>query len=235
MGRYVIGDVHGCAKALRSLHMALKLGSNDEVVFLGDYVDRGPNSKDVIEQLINLSQCCRVIALRGNHEVMLQAVVTHGSDDSIWMRSGGKATVVSYGGSITKIPSAHLEFFHGLRRCHETEQEIFVHAMYDPQQSIAAQSDELTYWTHLPHPLPVPHTSGKRVYVGHTPQPRGEVLWRAHLVGVDTYCFGGGYLSAVDLETGGVTQSDRHGHIRRVPIERAWHALARWKGWLRGK
>ncbi|WP_246112532.1 hypothetical protein [Allorhodopirellula solitaria] len=81
---------------------------------------------------------------------------------------------------------------------------------------------------------PIAHTSGKRVYVGHTPQPRGEVLWRPHLVGVDTYCFGGGYLSAVDLETGATTQADRHGHIRRVPIERALHALARWGKWLRG-
>lgn len=235
MRRYVIGDVHGCAKALRSLNTALQLGSDDEVTFVGDYIDRGPNSRDVIEQLIDLGQRCRVVALRGNHEVMLQAVVIHGRDDSIWMRSGGKATVVSYGGSITKIPSSHLDFFQGLQRCHETASEIFVHAMYDPQQGIADQNDELTYWTHLPNPLPVPHASGKRVFLGHTPQPRGEILWRTHLVGVDTYCFGGGYLSAVDLETGAVTQADRHGHIRRVPIERALHALARCGRWLRSR
>ncbi len=235
MSRFVIGDVHGCAKALRSLLASLQLGSNDEVIFVGDYVDRGPNSRDVVEQIIGLTERCRVVALRGNHEIMLQSVVMHGMADGVWMRSGGKATVVSYGGSVNKIPASHLDFFQGLKRHHETEREIFVHAMYDPQQSIATQNDELTYWTHLPDLLPAPHVSGKRIYVGHTPQPRGDVLWRSHLVGIDTYCFGNGYLSAVDLETGAVTQADRHGHIRRVPIERAIHALARCGRWLRGR
>ncbi len=235
MARYVIGDVHGCAKALRSLIDVLKLGSNDELVFVGDYVDRGPNSRDVVEQMLELSQQCRVFALRGNHEIMLQGVVMSDLDDATWLRSGGKATVASYGGSVTKIPSRHLDFFAGLSRSLETETEIFVHAMYHPLQKIEEQSDELTYWTHLPTPLPPPHCSGKRVYLGHTPQPRGEVLCHSHLVGIDTYCFGGGYLTAMDLETGGITQADRHGHIRRVPIEHLMLAMSRCVKWMRGK
>lgn len=233
MARYVIGDVHGCGKALRSLTDALQLGSDDEVILVGDYIDRGPNSRDVVEQLLQLSQQCRVIALRGNHEVMLHGVVINGLDEATWMRSGGNATVTSYGGSITKIPSRHLDFFCHLQRHHETETEIFVHAMYHPTQNIAEQNDELTYWTHLPKLLPMPHVSGKRVYLGHTPQPSGEVLCHAHLVVVDTYCFGGGYLTAVNLESQAVTQSDRHGHIRRVPIEHLLLALGRCVRWLR--
>ncbi|EMI44775.1 metallophosphoesterase family protein [Rhodopirellula sp. SWK7] len=235
MARFVIGDVHGCGKALRSLLTALSLGSEDEVILVGDYVDRGPNSRDVIEQLIQLSQTCRVIALRGNHEVMLQGVVMSDLNDETWMRSGGKATVTSYGGSATKIPSSHLDFFRDLHRFHETDTEIFVHAMYNPLQNIADQNDELTYWAHLPNPVPMPHVSGKRVYLGHTPQPSGEILCHAHLVGVDTYCFGGGYLTAVNLETHSVTQADRHGHVRRVPIEHLLHALTGCIRWLRKK
>ncbi|MCM2371923.1 metallophosphoesterase family protein [Aporhodopirellula aestuarii] len=235
MARYVIGDVHGCGKALRSLLTALSLGSDDEVIFLGDYVDRGPDSRDVIEQLIDLSERCRVIPLRGNHEIMLQGVVMNDLNDETWMRSGGKATVTSYGGSAAKIPSRHLEFLCQLNRHHETESEIFVHAMYNPLLNIAEQSDELTYWAHLPKPLPIPHVSGKRVYLGHTPQPSGEILCHAHLVGVDTYCFGGGFLTAVNLETHKVTQADLHGHVRRVPIEHLLHAISGCIGWLRRK
>lgn len=233
MARYVIGDVHGCSKALRSLIEALQLGSKDEVIFVGDYIDRGPNSRDVIDQVLSLKQQCQVTALRGNHEVMLQGVAICDMDPATWMRSGGNATVTSYGGSVAKIPSKHLDFFTGLKRYHETDEEIFVHAMYDPQQSVHEQSDELTYWTHLPLPVPIPHVSGKRVFLGHTPQPTGEVLHHPHLVVVDTYCFGGGYLTAMDLESQKVIQTDKHGHVRRVPIEYVFHAAQQCVDWLR--
>ena len=234
MARYVIGDVHGCSKALRSLIEALQLESADEVIFVGDYIDRGPNSRDVIDQVISLQQQCQVTALRGNHEVMLQGVAIGGLDAATWMRSGGNATITSYGGSVAKIPSKHLDFFTSLKRHYETEKEIFVHAMYNPQQPVHEQSDELTYWTHLPLPVPIPHVSGKRVYLGHTPQPSGEILNHPHLVVVDTYCFGGGYLTAMDLDTDQITQTDKHGHVRRVPIEHVFHAAQRCFEWLRG-
>lgn len=233
MARYVIGDIHGCSKALRSLVEAVNPGSNDEMIFVGDYIDRGPNSRDVIDQLLSLKQQCQVTALRGNHEVMLQGVAICDLDPSTWIRSGGNATITSYGGSVTKIPSKHLDFFKDLLRHHETDEEIFVHAMYHPQQSVDEQSDELTYWTHLPVPIPIPHVSGKRVFLGHTPQASGEILNHSHLVVVDTYCFGGGYLTAMDLETQQVVQADKHGHVRRVPIEYVWYAAKQCFQWLR--
>jgi serine/threonine protein phosphatase 1 len=235
MARYVIGDVHGCNKALRSLIEALNLGSDDEVIFVGDYIDRGPNSRDVIDQILSLQQQCQVTPLRGNHEVMLHGVAMCDRDPATWMRSGGNATVTSYGGSVAKIPSKHLDFFSDLLKYYETPQEIFVHAMYHPQQSISEQSDELTYWTHLPTPIPIPHCSGKRMFLGHTPQAGGEILLHDHLVVVDTYCFGGGYLTAMNLETQQIVQTDRHGHVRRVPIEHVIHAAHRCLDWLRNR
>ncbi|MCC9658161.1 metallophosphoesterase family protein [Rhodopirellula halodulae] len=233
MSRYVIGDIHGCAKALRSMIEVLSPTQNDELIFLGDYIDRGPDSRDVVDQLIELQSKCQVVALRGNHEWMLQSVVARGLDDAMWLRSGGKATITSYGGSIQKIPGDHLEFFDALLPHHQTEREIFVHAMYNPTCEVHEQDDELTYWAHLPTQLPAPHCTGRRVFVGHTPQPSGEVLRHTHLVCMDTYCFGGGYLSAMDLEMETILQVDRHGHVRRVPVERVMMLLRGCASWFR--
>ncbi len=65
---------------------------------------------------------------------------------------------------------------------------------------------------------PGPHCSGKRVYVGHTPQPSGEILNLGHIVCVDTYCFGGGWLTALDIDSHQILQASKHGHLRRVPL-----------------
>lgn len=219
MRRFVIGDIHGCAKALRSLLEAIDPQADDEIVFLGDYIDRGPDSRDVIQQIIDLRQCCRVVALRGNHEIMLLGVALGGLNDAVWLENGGVATVSSYGGSLSKIPPDHLEFFQRLEPYHETNDTIFVHAGYDHQLDMHEQDFATIYWKHLPIPLPPPHKSGKRVIVGHTPQPSGHVLDAGHMVCIDTYCFGGGYLTAFETETCSVIQADRHGHMRRAPLQ----------------
>lgn len=218
MRRFAIGDIHGCAKALRSLLETISPESDDELVFVGDYVDRGPDSRDVIDQIIALSSRCKVVSLRGNHELMLQGVVMGGLDDRVWLANGGQATVSSYGGSLSKIPSDHVNFFRNLRPFYETDTEIFVHAGYRPDCGLHATDEMTIYWAHLPLPLPAPHFSGKRVIVGHTPQPEGRVLDAGHLVCIDTYCFGGGCLTALELKTGQTLQTDRHGHVRRPPL-----------------
>lgn len=226
MARYVFGDIHGCSKALRALIQEIRPTSRDELIFLGDYIDRGPDSRDVIEQVIRLQMRSHVVPLRGNHELMLLSVAMCNSDPEVWIRCGGHATIASYGGAISKIPERHLSFMLSLKSHYETDSEIFVHAMYDPLKSIVLQDDALTYWTHLPDPLPPPHESGKRVYLGHTPQPGGEVLALPHLVCLDTYCFGGGFLTAMNLDDGMLIQANRHGHIRRLPIQRLMVGLA---------
>jgi serine/threonine protein phosphatase 1 len=218
MRRFVVGDIHGCAKSLRTLIESIQPQSDDQIIFLGDYVDRGPASRDVVDQLIDLSEKCDVVTLRGNHEVMLMGATLGGMDPDTWKKNGGLATISSYGGSLRKIPEKHIAFFQQLRPYYETENEIFVHACYDPALEMREQDDSTIYWTHLPNPLPEPHFSGKRVFVGHTPQPFGQVLRAEHLVCIDTYCFGDGFLSAMDLETGEVIQVNRHGHLRRDPL-----------------
>jgi len=220
MRRYVIGDIHGCAKALRTLIETIQPNEEDEVIFLGDYIDRGPNSRDVVQQILELQQRCKVIPLRGNHEIMLLGVVLGGLDATVWLENGGISTVSSYGGSLSKIPDKHLDFFQSLRACYETSDEIFVHAGYDPEKQIHEQDQSITYWIHLPVILPPPHKSGKRVFVGHTPQSNGNVFDGGHLICVDTYCFGGGYLTAYETTSSKIIQADRHGHLRRAPVQR---------------
>lgn len=215
MRRLVIGDIHGCGKALRTLVEAIAPTMDDEIVFLGDYIDRGPNSRDVIEQIVQLKKQCRVVALRGNHEIMMLGVMNGGCDASGWLSSGGNSTVASYGGTLQRMPHEHRRFFEDLRPFYETENAIFIHANYTSETQIAQTDDAVAYWDHLGYAPPAPHVSGKTVFVGHTPQANGEVLDWGHIICLDTYCFGGGYLTAMDVQSREVWQVDRHGHERR--------------------
>tara|TARA_R110002049_G_scaffold309268_1_gene519601 strand:- start:134703 stop:135536 length:834 start_codon:yes stop_codon:yes gene_type:complete len=223
--RYVVGDIHGCAKALRSLVETIAPRPKDQLVFLGDYVDRGPDSRDVIEQLIQVRKLCRTVMLRGNHEIMLGGVVFRDLDPTVWLGSGGKATVASYGGDIQKMPEHHRDFLKSLRPHYETTDSIFVHACYESHLPMDRQDDSLRYWAHLTHLLPAPHISGKRVFVGHTPQMSGRILDAGHLICVDTHCVGNGYLTAYDIDNNHSIQVDRRGHVLRSPAKAAFQKL----------
>lgn len=223
MRRFVIGDIHGCSKALQSLVDEIAPTRDDTLIFLGDYIDRGPDSRGVIDLIVHLTRQTRVIALRGNHEVMLMAVLFGGLDPEFWTKSGGQSTIASYGGSLERVPQSHLDFFRSLRAHHEMENEIFIHAGYNPNCPIELTDDANRYWNH-PTLWPGPHCSGKRVYVGHTPQPNGEVLNLGHVVCVDTYCFGSGWLTAMDIDSYQILQASKHGHLRRIP----WVAMLNW-------
>lgn len=227
MRRFAIGDIHGCSKALRTLIDAIDPQPDDELIFMGDYIDRGPDTRDVVDQIIRLQFRTQVVALRGNHELMLLGVALGGLDDTVWLENGGAATVASYGGSLHKIPPNHFEFYQNLIPYHEIADTIFVHACYDPTQAMHMQKDVITYWTHLTLPLPEPHQSGKRVVVGHTPQASGDVLDAGHVVCIDTYCFGGGYLTAYQIGGDEILQANRHGHLRRSPMRALAGGLGR--------
>ena len=218
MRRFAIGDIHGCSKALRTLIEEIDPQPEDELIFLGDYIDRGPDSRNVVDQVIELRERCRVVTLRGNHEIMMMGVALGGLDDTVWLANGGRATVTSYGGCLSRVPADHLAFFQELLPYYETSDSIFLHAGYDPALELHEQSESAIYWTHLPSPLPQPHKSGKRVVLGHTPQPNGDVLDGGHVVCIDTFCFGSGYLTAYEIDSCNSIQADRHGHLRRIPL-----------------
>ena len=119
-----------------------------------------------------------------------------------------------HGGDLQHIPDAHLEF---LRQCvpyHETDEFIFVHANYAAHSPLEAQPERLLFWEHLSTTTPPPHISGKTVFVGHTPQSSGDVWDLGHLVCLDTYCFGGGWLTAMEAHTRETWQADVLGQLR---------------------
>ena len=224
-----IGDVHGCSKALRSIVEAIAPEREDTLVLLGDYIDRGPDARGVIEILVDLQQSCNLVPLRGNHEIMLSSILRQGVATEHWLQSGGQATLASYGGRLARIPDQHLEFFAKLLPFYETEKTIFVHASYDPLREMKDQDEQMLFWNHLLPAPPPPHCSGKKVIVGHTPQGSGMPLDLSHLVCLDTYCFGGLWLSALDLDSRELWQTSYHGHLRRRPLQ----ALLAWSKHLR--
>jgi serine/threonine protein phosphatase 1 len=216
-GRIIaIGDVHGCSAALAALVRAIDPTALDTLVFLGDYIDRGPDSRGVLEQVIALGQRCTVVPLLGNHEEMVLAALEGQSELDFWMKFGGVEALASYGygggrgirpGGLRGIlPAEHLEFMKGCRDYFETVRHIFVHAYYEPDRPLHEQPWSALRWASLP-PVPKPHCSGKVAIVGHTPQKSGEVLDLGYLKCIDTFCHGGGSPTALEVVSGKVWQS----------------------------
>ena len=209
-----IGDIHGCSQALEALLVAIAPLRQDTVVGLGDYVDRGTDSRGVVDRLLKLAGQCRFIPLMGNHEVMLLDAIDRGVADSGWLMCGGTETLLSYGGRLDNIPTEHIEFFRNLLPFYETDTHFFVHANYQYDMSLADQPDYLLYWEHLHMNPPRPHEGGKKAIVGHTSQRTGEVFELDHVVCIDTFCHGGGWLTALEVDSGHVWQADRLGNLR---------------------
>ena len=189
---YAIGDIHG-QKALLDHALALiesDGGREARVVFLGDYIDRGPDSRGVIETLIQGQANERDwICLRGNHDTYLprffdagEAYTSKGHPDLPWWaaRLGGDATLTSYGIAIegktdaqileetrAKVPRSHRDFLAGCALYHQEPGLIFVHAGLRPGIALKDQSDEDLMWIREPF-LSDPRDHGALVVHGHT-------------------------------------------------------------------
>ncbi len=211
-----IGDIHGCLTALQTLIQAIAPTPDDTIVTLGDYVDRGPNSRGVIDLLIDLGQRCQLIPLMGNHEEMMLEVVRENQPPYRWLQHGGVETLDSYGffGDMSVIPESHHTFFRAMKDYYETETHFFVHANYKEDVALDKQSVHSLRWLKLTEITPGPHVNGKRAVVGHTHDRGGEIFDVGHLICIDTYCYGGGWLTALDVESGQVWQSDADGIMR---------------------
>ena len=210
-----IGDIHGCSGALAAIVEAIQPAAEDTLVLLGDYVDRGPDSRGVLDFVLELEGRCRVVPLLGNHELMLLDALENPQVIGPWLECGGNATVQSYDGRLSNIPPEHLSFIRRCKRYYEIATHFFVHANYAADVPLDEQPDYLLFWEHLHSHVPAPHNNGKRAIVGHTSQKTGEILVLGHVVCLDTYCHGGGWLTAMELESGKTWQADREGHMRK--------------------
>ncbi|MEJ5230511.1 metallophosphoesterase family protein [Pseudothermotoga sp. U03pept] len=200
-----MGDIHGCIESLESLIMKLPLSGGDKLIFLGDYIDRGPDSRAVIDRLIALSKDYECVFLRGNHEWMMLNYLLKGQDFDLWMMNGARATIRSYG-DVRQIPPEHLEFLKNTVFYHVEPGYLFVHAGVKPHVELENQDSFDLIWIreefiYSENPLP-----GYRVVFGHT--PLHKVLISRDKIGIDTGCVYGGKLTCVRIDDERIFQTD---------------------------
>ena len=196
---YAIGDIHGCLDPLRRLMEKIRLSEADELVFIGDYIDRGPDSKGVIDYLLTLRG--RYTFLMGNHERMFLDFLK-GKDRFLFLYNGGTETLESYGG-VGKIPAAHLDFLNRLLLYYETDDHLFVHGGIRPGIPIQEQDSKDLLWIREEF-YAYPGRYPKTVVFGHTPMR--EVLMEVDRIGIDTACVYGNKLTCLILPSRQVIQ-----------------------------
>ncbi len=190
MACYAIGDIHGCRHALERLLAKLTPSAEDHLIFIGDYIDRGPDSRGVIELLLDLRRYVPCTFLRGNHEAMMLEYLETG-DLSLWSINGGLRTLESYQeptGEVV-IPESHIRFIRDTLLFYQTPDFFFVHAGLDPDRTIVEhlmRCSEHTFLWERRH-LDAAHLAWEKpVVCGHTPQ--AEPVNRDKLICIDTGC-----------------------------------------------
>jgi len=224
---YCIGDIHGRADLLAQMHRLVLADGTDfegtkKLLYLGDYIDRGESSKEVIEILLNDGlPDFETIFLRGNHEQALLDFLQHPETAAGWLGFGGLATLLSYGVGLQRpplssdaratdlhdvalrlsqaLPTSHLEFFENSQLSYQEGSYCFVHAGIRPRIPLQSQHRDDLLWIRrefidykAPHQYIVVH--------GHTPVPAAEML--PNRIGLDTGSFYSGVLTCLVLEGG---------------------------------
>lgn len=218
MRTLVIGDVHGCTRALDCVIDAAQPATTDRLVMLGDYIDRGPDSRGVIDRLLYWQQQYNLICLQGNHEELMLNARNDNAKYRYWRMVGGDATVASYAGgtsagSYIPVPQDHWHFLeHHCQSYFETDTHIFVHAGVDPKLLLAEQEHYVLRWMRFDDPPP--HVSGKIMICGHTAQESGRPRNIGHAICIDTRVHAGGWLTCLEVETGRMWQANQQGHLR---------------------
>lgn len=201
---FVVGDIHGChASFLALLDKINPDPRRDRLILLGDYVDRGPDSKKVLTEIIKLrSRFSHIITLMGNHERMfLDFLAGRGQD--FFLHFGGRETLMSYdlkppfpADTSKHIPADHITFLNELLLYWEDENYIYVHAGLQPGIHLSQQSSEWLLWAREKF-IPSEYDFGKPVIFGHTDLK--EPLIEKNKIGIDTGAVYGGRLSCLIL------------------------------------
>lgn len=211
-----VGDIHGCRAPFEQLLATLAIRSEDTLVILGDVVDRGPDSRGVIEVLLKLKDKCQLVCITGNHEEMMLDVVDNKMPLQDWLAHGGDETLDSYGNGAApaRLPEEHIEFLRTWEDYYETPSHFYVHGNYLARKPLEQQPWHEMRWESLRNFRPGVHCSGKTAILGHTSDKQGEILNLGHLICIDTYAHGGGWLTAFEPETKKVWQTNIRGDER---------------------
>ncbi|WP_179343637.1 metallophosphoesterase [Winogradskyella ursingii] len=228
MRTLAIGDIHGGLRALPQLLERAHVTANDKLIFLGDYVDGWSESAQVIQYLIDLSKKNQCVFIKGNHDVWCEDWLRTDESDSVWLSHGGEGTKESYSSFSKKEKQQHLRFFEDMELYHvDDNNRLFIHAGFTSMHGVESEYNfrnfyfDRTLWemaltmdkritkdsSHYPNRLKHYH----EIYIGHTPtlnyhkyQPMNAInVWD-----VDTGAAFTGSLSAIDVDTKEVFQSD---------------------------
>jgi serine/threonine protein phosphatase 1 len=218
---FAIGDIHGCnielCALLDHLENSEKINHKDKVIFIGDYIDRGPASGEVVDRLLEFRKAFPdSVFLKGNHEdMLLDFLGMGGSHGDVYLSNGGIQTLQSYGldnqsgikDLFDRMPLSHLDFYKNLDSLVVIGDYIFVHAGVNPAKFLRNQVPEDVYWIREGF-IDKSHSFGKTVVFGHTPyaEVMAELPWR---IGIDTGLVFGNKLSCVNLTQQEVLQVAR--------------------------
>lgn len=215
---YAIGDIHGCADALEALLAKIERdaenGPPHRLIFLGDYIDRGPASRDVLDRLINLAAEDRdLIFLKGNHEAAMLDFLVEPHDNAAWLEWGGEETLESFGVRRVlarplhelaeelrqNLNDNHSAFLEALELHHSAGDYFFTHAGVRPGVPLAEQQEEDLLWIREAFHKAAAHDRPDQIVVhGHHPVKKPlDAGWR---IAIDTGACYGGDLTAVVLE-----------------------------------
>jgi serine/threonine protein phosphatase 1 len=214
-----IGDIHGCFKSLKALEEFVPFAPDDLLVTIGDYLDRGPDSRSVIDWLIDRKTHGNLVPLMGNHELMMLAADKSDQHFDEWISCGGDAALQSYGrkAKLDDIPNSHWQFIRSCRSYYETDTHFFVHANAYPDIELDDQPDFMLFWEHFNDPPQ--HESGRVMICGHTPQKDGVPRSLGHAVCIDTWAHGRGWLTCLDVQSGKYWQANESKQTRSAYIE----------------
>lgn len=206
----VIGDIHGCINTFRKLlYNVLHIDKDDRIVLLGDLIDRGPDSKSVVDEVIKLTEeNYNIISIRGNHEQMLIDTSIIKDNFTLWKRNGGAKTIESFKIThINELSKEYLEFFKSMPSFVELENYILVHAGLNFEIDNPLEDKTSMMWVRN-NSIEKEKINGKRLIVGHTPQSIDDIIigLKTDIIKLDGGCvyYGFkknlGYLVALELE-----------------------------------
>ena len=225
MNIFAIGDIHGCLTELTILHKKILSHEkfdvkNDLIIYLGDYIDRGKNSKDIINQILKLKKKeIKIVNLMGNHdEFMINFLFNKKNNIKNWLNFGLDQTIRSYGIEVVdfikdgfgddiidnlrnilleKMGEEHTNFFKNLELSFASEKYLFVHAGIDPKKKLENQSKQDFLWSRSSEFFNKDFKTDKIIVHGHTPEL--DIVSHPYRINIDTGCYFSGILSSVCL------------------------------------
>lgn len=230
---WVIGDIHGAYQLLKQVLEKAGLNKNDQLIFLGDYVDGWPESYQVVEYLISLSKTYSCIFIKGNHDLWCASWLAGNTPDKNWLENKGSTTVSSYNGVSQNQKLLHLDFFNNLRDYFiDDENRLFIHAGFTDLKGPAEEpfsyhfnNDRTLLETALAMDKKLDLSSvfyPKRlkifyeIYIGHTPTTKYDInipINAGNLWDIDTGVSQGGKISVMNIDTKEFWQSDLAGEF----------------------